>query len=212
MLKENFDSLVLDLIDFYGKADLPPKQKMAKWLAKMEFIPSECQEFLYDRVSDEYSRFPENLPKAAWKFFEEWKIQHPEKFMHGVEFLCTDDACDLGMIGYFKPEGRDGLWIPFRSRCGLCRVLPQSFPGETYTRVQIKANGWIAHDFSGMLEAERLNAAIRPMHDPAKWRRGKSVKKYARDPEVEAVEKILNKSKDFARLEEKAEPDLDCPF
>ena len=200
MLQEDFKRLVVDLNEFYGKDDLPPKKKADKWFNKMERIPSECREFLYDRITDEYSRFPENLPKAAWKFFDEWKTEHPEKFKT-KEFMCVQEACDLGMIGFFKPEGQNKLWIPYRAKCGHCRELPQSWSGETYTVDQIRANGWIVADTHGCREVEILNRQLRSPFDATKYRKhfgGKGIT-------GEGYERL-------SELARRAMDDLDTPF
>lgn len=146
MEKQDFSNFVIKLARFYDKKDFLTKStdnqgRFGSWYQKVKHLPGgQALNDIYDRITDEYERFPANLPKAIKTHWGAWKNENQDKIIRSKEKITGCENCLRGWINFAQEDEKSGLIYEYTCLCGHCRQIKnQKIPMMTVE--QIEAEG-----------------------------------------------------------------------
>lgn len=117
MVREEFDSFLIEMAAFYERKQQPAQKTFDLWFAKVQAIPAESLKWITKKIQDEYEIWPRNITATLWAFYHQWLDAHPEKRAIETFFNCSD--CDEGLITAYKKK--NDIKYRYVFRCSKCR-------------------------------------------------------------------------------------------
>lgn len=127
MEKQDFKNFVVELARYYDKKDFLIKSsdnqgRLSSWFYKVHDLPGgQVLKDIYARITDEYERFPPNLPKVMRACWNVWRNENPDKVIRMRQKADGCRYCDRGWINYSAPDEKSGITYEYTCVCGHCR-------------------------------------------------------------------------------------------
>lgn len=134
MTEYKFIGLINMLVSYFNAKSsiLDNSGMIGLWRMKVERVPDAATNFLFEKITNDYERMPQNLPKAMMEHLSAYYALNPiDTEQHG---------CDECFCGYLSGVDKSGFSKSFL--CSNCHRLPR-FEGELRFSIHdIEARGY----------------------------------------------------------------------